>query len=408
MKVRHLLAALAGVALVGCVTDKEYTPNPEDQKVKIAFDSPVMYDSNNATRAKYHGEIGSHTYGSTTYTYPQEEDFIIFGVEHAGDFAGWDNATKAGFDGDAISRDGSMDGWVPTYEEGGVTKYYYWPSGKMSFAACSPADMEQEGTDWEATNVSYDSDGLEIKDFTIPSDPANHFDLMFSKRAINQTKANMLQSASTYSGIPIVFQHALSSIHFSLMNSSDEAVVLTGITISGIHNKGTFNENIDEDANDDNTIDYAGYVINDGTNNGNVDPEWTVTTSSTATYDAFKTATSQGVTFPASAQYITNLLADTSLGNSGTNHVLLVLPQNIPSEAKLTVNYTVNGSASTKEVLLSSAVDTNNNSINTWKMGTKYTYRLVYTQESAAQDRIYFSPSSDGWKEAAIGVIHLE
>ena len=41
-------------------------------------------------------------------------------------------------------------------------------------------------------------------------------------------------------------------------------------------------------------------------------------------------------------------------------------------------------------------------------MGTRYTYRLYYSAESASQDKIYFSPSSEGWKDAGVGVIELK
>ena len=405
MKTRLFLMAMASVALASCVSEDVSDVKQKDEKVKIAFESPMTM-MNAESRAKYHGEIGSQTVGSATYTYPLEEEFIIFAVQHDGDFPGWDDATIAEFDGQTIKRDASLDGWAPkTHDD----KYYYWPNGKMSFAACSPAEMEQ-ADGWETSNIHYDGTGLTLTDFVVPDNPEKHIDLMFSKRTINKTKADMLQSADNYSGIPIQFQHALSSIHFSLSNTSGEIVVLKGITISGIYNKGTFKENIDEEKAQDGTFDYTDYVRVSENGEGNVTPQWTVTTNSIKDYTAFSTADGEGVTFPVNAQYVANLLADTELNNTGTNHSLLLLPQDIPATATLTVDYTVNGSQSTKTVKLADAIDETDKTtkINKWEIGTKYTYRLVYSKESANLDRIYFSPGSDSWIPAGIAIIDLK
>ena len=411
MKKSLVLMAMAGVALAGCVNDvADVAQNQEQKKTLISFDNPVLYSNVNNSRAMHHGEINQTTEGSATYSYPINEDFIIFAVQHDTDFAGWANSTAAGFNGKTISRIPTLDGWAPTYIDGeDKTQYYYWPSGKMSFAACSPADMEQEVANWEQTNIKYDETGLTLTDFVVPTDPSKHIDLLFAQRIINKTKADMLQGANTYSGVPIRFQHALSSIHFSLSNTSGETVILKQISVNGIMNKGTFKENIDEDINDDGTIDYVNYVVDSETVEGNVNPTWTPVATSQANYIAFSTTGTQGVTFPISPQYITNLLKESGTTNSGNNNVLLVLPQQIPDDATLSVYYTVNGSNASKTVHLKSATyDGTTQLIDSWSMGTRYTYRLVYTDESASQDRIYFSPSSDAWLEANVAVINLK
>ena len=111
MKAKIFLAALAGVALAGCVTDNEYEVTPESGKAKIVFESPVMYNQGAGTRAEYYGEIGSHQYaqGGVTYTYPRAENFQIYAVQHTGDFAGWAAATPAGFNDTGITYDSSLD-----------------------------------------------------------------------------------------------------------------------------------------------------------------------------------------------------------------------------------------------------------------------------------------------------------
>lgn len=397
MKTRLFLAALAGVALASCVTDKEYDVPAQNENVKIAFDSPVMYD-NDDTRAEYYGEIGEITADNVTYTYPTDEDFVVYAVQHNGDFQGWTNATPfTGLNNVTVSYDSSLDGWAPQYDQ-------FWPAAgtKLSFAASSPADLEQ-GDNWNGRE--YRATGLTITNFTIPT-VGRQYDLMFSKRSLNRTAESMNHGADQYSGVPIVFQHALSSIHFSLLNKSNATVVLTGISIYGVYNTGNFAENITEG--DDKTKYERG-------DSGNVKPAWTIPAeaqklSSTNAYVAF----SGSLEFPEEAQYIARLLShDTS--NNSTNHVLLLLPQDFSSndDAVISVNYKINDVPYTKTMNLNTALLLNddktisNTAIKKWEMGKKYTYRLYYSAESASQDKIYFSPSSEGWEDAGVGVIEL-
>ena len=229
MKKRFLVMAMASVALVSCVSEDVSDVKQKDEKVKIAFESPVLYN-NVDSRAVVYGEIGTHTYGGINYSYPREENFIIYAVTHDSDFAGWSAATLADFNTKSISYDEDVDGWAP--KSGG--KFYYWENGKkMSFAACSPADLQQDNWSGQDKRI-YDAEGLTITDFEVPANAAEHFDLLFSTRVCNQTSANMNHSASYYSGIPIQFQHALSSIRFSIANTSTENVVLTGISLKNV------------------------------------------------------------------------------------------------------------------------------------------------------------------------------
>jgi hypothetical protein len=40
--------------------------------------------------------------------------------------------------------------------------------------------------------------------------------------------------------------------------------------------------------------------------------------------------------------------------------------------------------------------------ITAWEIGTKYTYRLVYSREAQRDDIIYFSPETDKWVDGGI------
>ena len=429
MRKRHFLAVLAGVALASCVTDKEYVPKLEEQ-VRIAFGSPVMYESGNETRANVKGEIGTTTYGETTRTYPHEEDFRIFAVKYdvGQSFAGWaktntNTVENAMFNGAKATYNSSLDGWVPV-DPTDDDAIYYWPADKkLAYAAYSPYDLQQ-GNGWDnATNVTYGKEGLTITDFKVPATTAEQFDLMFSKRRVDVTKASMQDTPDKYSGAPIEFQHALSSIHFSLKNEDPATeIVLTKISVYGVYDKGTFTENIDESKGFD-------YVRTDNdTDKINVSPRWEVDTRSTVSlddpyiaFDATGTNPStgrpyEGLPFPESIQYISAWMAENA--NAGENHVMLVMPQTIPNTAKLRIDYTVNNGENTvnahKEVSLLNAVkwDKVNQQLTTegvtsWEMGTKYTYRLVYSSNAAKQDKIYFAPSTEGWRDAITAVIDL-
>lgn len=393
--------AIASLALVGCVSEEPATL-PEQARQKITFDAPVMY-SNDVTKANVYGEIGELTDNGITYSYPKNEQFMIYAVGHTGDFTGWDNATLAGFNNTAIAYDFDVDGWAPMTDG----KYYYWEEGrKMTYAASSPADLEQ--AHWgDANKRTYGAEGLSILDFEISADPAKQYDLLFSTRTCNQTASSMNHNAGYYSGLPITFQHALSSIRFSVRNTSSESVVLTGIKVSGVKYKGDFNENITE-----NPLNITQY---DRTaNTGNVAPEWTVKGGFIANpYVGF----TGSVSFPAEARYVSQLLADPLAHATGECHQLLLMPQELTDDAVVTVNYTVNGKANEKTVQLKGlksgaeepAVGEPDTRpvIDEWEIGKRYTYRLSYSSETADKDKIYFSPSTDLWKDVEVIVVAL-
>lgn len=382
MKTKLFLTAIAGVALAGCVKVEMNSLESKREQNLVTFDSPVTSKSVD-TKANVYGEIGSYTYeGSTgTYTYPKEEQFKIFAVEHSGDLTGWENAVACDFNGQDLSYDINVDSWAP--KNNGA--YYYWPDDKkMSFAALSPADLEDVNS---AVVPAYAGTGLTLSDFTIPSDPAKQFDLMFSKRAANRTAANMNHSADAYSGIPLEFQHALTSIHFSIKkdNTVAEDVVLTGIVLHNAKNKGTFNENITEGT------DPAAYVVGD---QGNVNPAWAVVADSKETsYQAFKGK----VSFPIEAQYVAALAAsDTDEADEDEiSYALLLMPQTLADDVVLDINYMVGDEVKTKTVQLNTYPE--GSPMTTWKIGYRYTYRLYYSKDSEKHDIISFGPSTSDW-----------
>ena len=374
MKKHLFLVALAGIALASCV--KNDVEAPATKEVKIGFASPVLY-SNVDTKATVYGEIGSHKYEGTetVYTYPREEKFQIFAVEHSGELTTWDAATPTEFNRAAISYNKSLDAWAPLKADGG---FYYWPDNmNLSFAAMSPAELDIIGA-----ATSYSSIGLTITDFVVADDPAKQYDLLYSDRSINKTAADMKDyGASYYGGIPIMFQHALSSIHFSLKTDATETITLLSIQLKNIKNKGTFKENI----------------TNEHKTNFTRNPEWTVADDSAVkSYTSF----TGEVDFPLNPQYVSALAALDGTEDNDVSHPLLMMPQALGNDVVVEVKYEVGGEEKTRTVQLNQYPA--GAPITAWAVGTKYTYRLVYSREAQRNDIIYFSPETDVWKEGGI------
>lgn len=378
MKKHLFFVALAGVALASCV--KNEVEAPATKEAKIGFAAPVLY-SNVDTKATVYGEIGEHQYtGSGTYSYPREESFRIFAVEHSGALTSWADATATEFNNTGISYNGSLDAWAPLTESDG---YYYWPDNKMlSFAAVSPAELDVTGV-----TATYGAQGVTIQDFVVAADPAKQYDLLFSKRSVNNTAANMIDSnAGFYSGIPIVFQHALSSIHFSLKKDASvtETVTLVGITLKNAVSKATFNEKIT------NETTYASA------------PEWT---TSTVAEDKKNYVSFTGeVEFPINPRYVSDLAAsDDPEGaekDNDVSHPLLMIPQALGNDVVVDVTYKVGDEVKTRTVQLNQYPATS--PITSWAVGTSYTYRLYYSKDAQMADIIYFAPSTEGWADGGI------
>ena len=377
MKKHLFFVALASVALASCV--KNEVESPAQKEMKIGFASPVLY-SNLDTKAEVYGEIGSHKYAGTetVYSYPREEMFKIFAVEHEGNLVSWNDATPTAFNGQNIAWDNSLDAWVPHTDTGG---YYYWPdNAKLSFAAMSPAELDVTGA-----AVAYDMNGLTVTDFVIADDPADQYDLLYSERAINKTSSNGVDGAGYYSGVPITFKHALSSIHFSLKTDvTSEPVALIGITLKNAKNTGNFTENIT----DEETLTRA--------------PYWTPAESSPVKdYVSF----TGNVNFPLSPQYVSALAAQDGTDDDDESHALLLMPQVLGNDVVVEVNYKVGDEVKTRTVQLNQYPA--NQPVTEWKVGTKYTYRLIYSKDAQIQDIIYFAPSTEGWEEGTAIEVNL-
>lgn len=418
MKKSLFLLALVSATLASCVSDEvmDVAQNEMQKDIKIKFDRPVMYNNMNS-RANVYGEIGAN---QTVRNYPTDEDFRIYAVTYDADktFTAWNPGAEGSivelcqFNNATVKYAGiSIDGWAPTYEkENGETSYYYWPQGKkLAFSAVSPAELDCDGA-----TCNYTDAGLQIENFTISSDASKQYDLLFGERVVDQTAANINHGANDYSGIPIRFQHALSSVRFSLMNHTSATVKLTSIKLYGAYYKGTFTEGITPN---------SGGTYNRTGEASNVNPQWALTEDVVAETDAY-IAFAGNVEFPYNAQYVSvlteaanALLAEEAVANQCNQ--LLLMPQPLganegDNKVYLEVQYTVDDQANVKVVTLNALNregNTNNVAdgevVNAWVMGNRYTYRLVYSAETAQKDMIYFAPSTTDWQEGKAIIVNL-
>lgn len=408
MKKRFLVMAIAGVALAGCVSEDVSDVKQKDEKVKIAFEKPVMYD--NAESRAITGELEGK--------YPSTESFIIFATQYnaADGYNGWviDGEGEVGFNGHTISFDPILDAWAPKNGD----EYYYWEQGKeMAFAACSPADILN-------SKATYGGTGLKITDYEVSDDADAQYDILFSQRLYDQDSENLdYTSESNYSGIQLTFQHALSSIHFSLFNQTTTKVVLKSIVLTGVNNEGTFNENIEEKNGENYNEIYDRDV--------NVNPEWTLTGTSTS-YTAYSTsfgetiATDEPLYFPETPRHIAEYIADLQEveGNQsntyGTSVPLLMLPQpltDVEAEIKYYIeteedeegNPVKKYELKTKSLSLNNLKDTSSNTIAEWEMGHRYVYRLYYSPGSEIADqKIFFGPNLENWADTEVIVVEIK
>lgn len=358
MKKFLFFAALAGVALTGCVNDENEAAQT-GQKQRLVFDLPVMKTQ---TKANVNGEIAG-------VTYPTAENFHVFCKSYKGNFNGWNNSTE-------VADYFSSEGEVATAD--GITGYWstetthYWPEIEynLAFAAYSPAEMTTA-----PTAISYTETGLAITGFQTETVTDNQYDLMYSARVVDRNKNNNANSA-----VPLVFNHALSSIVFSSQKSQEDIeYVITGVEVAGtFYQKGDFKQNIVETTG----TDYSETSV----------PAWeNMSEISSVTY----TPTIEDFDVPTTPEEFTN----------GTS-ALLLIPQNVPADATVTINYnkTTNVGSNNEKTMSASATiklsdfrTADNAEVTTWEIGKRYIYRIQFGQNT----KIYFEPSVTDWTPGA-------
>lgn len=360
MKRILLFAAVAGAALASCVKNESESGMTASDS-KISFEAPVV----GATTRAVEGEIVG--------TYPTEEDFKVWGWYHEGDYTtfgdtenGWKNYMTASTAGDPVVVTFNNDkSWVSA-------KDYFWPkNGKLTFAAYSPADA--------AGTYTHTANGLQIADFTVAAVGAQ-YDLMYSDRAYNRISSEN-QYGGTYTGVDIVFRHALSSIVFKAgtkenYTNADNTFKIKSITIKNVANAGNFNEG-----------------LTDGTTTRT--PAWTVTGEANNSYVAF----SGDFTVPNDGETL-----EEPANTSAEPTDLILLPQSFESNdnAIVEIKYTY-GTAASGEIQHTETFQLNHaTNVQAWEPNKRYTYNIIF-----GLNKIYFAPVVEAWDDVNVGDIEL-
>ena len=127
-------------------------------------------------------------------------------------------------------------------------------------------------------------------------------------------------------------------------------------------------------------------------------PQVTITAATAATATA---ATATAANFAPSFDEVEVTTVPTQFTQKES--ALLLIPQGVPSDAAITVNYkkiinpedpaTKKDMETEVTIKLSDFAQENGNKINTWEMGNRYIYRIAFGQNK----RIYFEPSTTDW-----------
>ena len=201
-------------------------------------------------------------------------------------------------------------------------RLYYWPAAtyRLSFFGYAPYNdyKYSDGTSLSdymkisgATAV-----GAPIITYTAPVDITKQVDLL--------TADSLDVPGAFHKPVPMTFKHALSGVCFTA-KTKGKVITIKDVQLTGVYNNGT-------------------YAIGD--------PSWTLnTTKSDYSFPTTHTVNSSAVVI-----------------NNSNDSVFFMLPQILPSGAKLVVTYLLNGAEKTATADFSGK---------TWVMGKVYTYNLT-------------------------------
>lgn len=356
MKKLFFIAAMAGAALVSC-TKNESVETPEQDV--ITFAEPVTALNTKAT------EIGEN--------YPASQNFSVF--------AHYYTATEGGYTtfaaGDLYMNNvetkynPEIHGWDPKTGSG---VNYYWPKqGTLTFAAYSPSNIA----------VSYDKTGIHFNNYTVDVDCTKQIDLLYSERSYDQTKDKMVTN-DPYNGVQIKFNHALSSILFTVRTDADYkddnfSILLKKLSIKNVNSQATFDQGL-VDGNGEVTkavIDHFGWT-------GHGTPKEYIA------YNASQELTT-------AQAYTDNISVTNPRVNDIQNTNLILLPQ-VFTNQELYIEYQIVNKNVNPETVVDQTATFNLASYTpSWERGKRYVYNLTF-----GFDKIYFDPVVTEWDEVVV------
>lgn len=371
MKKNLLLLSLAGLAIASCTSDENLSENAG--KSRLRFETPLMSTVTKAVTGEIEGLI-----------YPTEEKFDIYGIQYSGDFKGWAASTDVedfwtgGSDltVETASHVGSSTGVNAAWA---TTNDYFWVNEpyKLAFAAYSPSDAKGD-----ATTIAYGAAGFTFTGFKVKDDVAAQYDLMYSDRQFDCTR-NKYENT----GIPLKFNHALSSIVFAAIEEVEKKTYeITGVQLIGsINNKGTFNQTISEQSS---ATPYTETSV----------PEWDNL--------SIVNGTDGKITYTPAIENGLYTVTGANDEFTGGKSAILAIPQDVPADAYVKLSYTVKTELTgggekvdtyVKDIPLSEFIitGTEGDKIEEWEIG----YRYVYLINFGGSKKIFFVPSVNEWKQ---------
>lgn len=360
MKKSFLIAAMAGLAFVGC-TESELDSSVKSQEA-IRFNAPVVKPN-----TKVATEIGS--------VYGTDQTFRVWGHYYTNDYTNF-GAGQLYINEAECTNSGNT--WIPN----NATGTYYWPkNGTLTFIAYHPSTPELA----EKTVVG--ANGLTITDYTVKQPNSEMEDLMFSERAYNMKKSSQGDSTGVYSpydGVDLQFRHALASIAFNAKLNKEypgTIVRIKGISLSNVVSKATFKQNLT----DANGITTKTEKLSSGTST--VNASWT---PSSTRIDYVVDLTPTNLTTTAFWPCTNNTTAPVTTGVFNTRNTdLILIPQNVDN-VTLRIDYSIESPDSDPidqyyEVKLADS----------WKMGYRYVYNVTF-----GFDPITFAPTVEVFVDA--------
>lgn len=348
-----MMAVAAGMTLPGCV--KNETTNGPGTASKICFEAPAVTGITRS--ALVPGEMEN--------PYDQNEHFSVYALYFAGGtYTNFASGTLFMRNVETAYNAGGQY-WDSESVAGGQP--YYWPkTGSLTFGAYSPTGAADDCTvDWGAT-------GFTFTDFTVPNDPAKHYDLLFSERSYNRTAST---GGTNYNGVDINFKHALSAVVFKVRVGATYAghtITLKNIALKNTFTKGNFNQNLED--------------TNNAETGGTTPASWTgQNTENTAGYTVFNGTEEIASTEAAEPVDATRLIVlPQELAHSGANNV------------SIDVTYSVhNGTA---EIDQTTEIDISQGyGLTEFEIGKRYIFTLIIDL-----DKITFSPEVNDWTDVTV------
>lgn len=343
MKKFFLLAAMAGVALTGCVKTESEVAVKSDSN-RIVFDNPVV---SSVTRALIDGT-----------EYPTDVPFSVYAqyknANTGENLLYMENVTTQY----VTSTPGTnQESWVPVGN-------YYWPKqGTLSFAAYSPTAAS---TVFNTVSWADDS-GFTFDNFNAATNQANSYDLMYSDYVADQEQGDEADYTKYY-GIQLTFRHALSALVFRA-KAADEydgaEIKVKTIEVLEAYNQGDLTTN-----NADNTAGWSDFQ--------------NPTTMAVANIAG---AALDHTDFAQQGDVL--LMVPQAFDHNGGVQVKITYTIDTESNATMTQTHTVDLSKLTENGTVTAHAD--------WKMGKRYIYDITI-----GLDRIYFAPTVTDWEDVTV------